>query len=245
MQIFQIKLVFQKQEKYIEKKFYYSILWAVLSLFENDDTIYKNIFKISYSFDNTHLFIFVSILWKQNFSLAINKILQEKWKVFSIDAYKFPLEQLDFNLKVLDLEKIVLNPIDKFELKFLSPTQIRNQNKIFTLPESDRFLFSVLNKFEKIWLNFEINKQEFKKWLRFSVIPKQFNIQTDLVEIKKSKRAGVVWNISYIVYDKNEEYQKILNLVLKLIPYIWIGSGTKLWLWNVVCKYKFSLWKIN
>lgn len=237
MQIFQIKLVFQKQENYIEKKFYYSILWAVLSLFENNDTIYKNILKISYSFDRDHLFVFVSILWKQNFSFAVNKLLSEQWKIFSIDGYKFPFEQLDFNLKVLDLEKIQLNPIDKFELKFLSPTQIRNQNKIFTLPDSDRFLFSVLNKIEKLWLNIDIDKQEFKKWLGFSVIPKQFDIKTDLVEIKKSKRAGIVGNISYIVYEKNEEYQKILNLILKIIPYVWIGSGTKLGLWNIVNKY--------
>jgi hypothetical protein len=71
-------------------------------------------------------------------------------KIFSVDNYKFTLEQIDFNLKVLDLEKLELNPVDSFELKFLSPTQIRNQNKIFTLPEADRFLFSVLNKLEKL-----------------------------------------------------------------------------------------------
>ena len=132
MQIFQLKLIFQKQEKYIEKKFYYSILWAVLNLFENDETIYKNILKISYSFDENHLFVFISIFWKENFSLAVNKLLSEKWKVFSIDWFKFPLEQIDFNLKVLDLENVALTPIEKFELKFLSPTQVRNQNKVFT-----------------------------------------------------------------------------------------------------------------
>lgn len=234
MQIFQLKLVFSKQEKYIEKKFYYSILWAVLNLLENNQQVYDNILKISYSFDQTHLFVIISIYWKENFNLLVSKLLENRQKIFSVDNYKFTLEQIDFNLKVLDLEKLELNPVDSFELKFLSPTQIRNQNKIFTLPEADRFLFSVLNKLEKLWLNFDnIDKKEFKKWLGFSVLAKQFNIKTDLVEIKKSKRAGVIWNVSYIVYEKNENYQKLLDLILKSIPYIWIGSWTKLGLWNV------------
>ena len=233
MQIFQLKLVFQKQEKYIEKKFYYSILWAVLNLFENDKTIYEGILKISYSFDKTHLFVFISIFWKQNFSLAVTKLLSVQWKNFSIDGYRFSLEEIDFNLKVLDLDNVVLKEVEKFKLKFLSPTQVRNQNKIFILPEPDRFLFSAYQKLKNIWLNFDIDDKDFKKWLKYSVLAKQFNIKTDLIEIKNSKRAGVVGTISYIVYDKHEKYQKVLDLILKSIPYLWIGSGTRLGLWNV------------
>jgi len=233
MQIFQIKLFFHKQEKYIEKKFYYSILWAVLNLFENNSQIYESILKISFSLDKEHLYVFISVFWKERFNILLNKLLNLDNKTFSIDNYKFELEQIDFNLKVLDLENISLKTIDKFELKFLSPTQVRNQNKIFTLSSPERFLFSVYQKLKKLGIKFDIDEKDFKKWIGSSVLANKFNIKTELVEIKKSKRAWVVGNISYIVYDKNEQYQKILDLILKVIPYTWIGSGTKLWLGNV------------
>jgi len=237
MQVFQIKLIFKKQEKYIDKKFYYSILWAVLNLFENNTIIYENILKISYSLDKTCLFVFISILWKENFNFLVKKLLDSKQKVFSVDGYKFLLEQIDFNLKILDFEKLKLTTVSAFELKFLSPTCIRNQNKIFTLPSSDRFLFSVYQKLIKLWLNIDLNEKDLKKWLWFSVLAKQFNLKTELIEIKKSKRAGVVGSISYIVYNENKKFQKILDLILKSIPYIWIGSWTKLWFGNVIVRY--------
>ena len=233
MQIFQVKLVFKKQEKYIQKKFYYSILWAVLNLLENDQRIYENLIKLSYSFDKDYLFVFISVFWKENFNLLVSRLLETKEKVFKIDSYEFLLENIDFNLKILDFENITLRPVDKFELKFLSPTQVRNQNKIFTLPVADRFLFSVYNKLKNFWLNLNFDEKDFKKWLGFSVLANKFRLQTELVEVKNSKRAGVVWNVSYVVYDKNEYYQKVLDLILKAISYVWIWSGTKLWLWNV------------
>jgi len=233
MQIFQLKLVFKKEEKYIDKKFYYSILWAVLSFFENNDIVYNSILKISYSFDKEHLFIFISVLGKEKFNLVVNMLLENKKQIFTVDKYCFKFEKIDFNLKVFDLDNIQLSIIDRFSLKFLSPTQIRNQNKIFTLPESDRFLFSVYQKIKKLWLEFDIDEKDFKKWLKYSIIVNKFDIKTDLVEIKWAKRAGVIWNISYIVYEKNEDYQKILDLIVKVIPYTWVGSSTKLWLWNV------------
>ena len=233
MQIFQLKLVFKKKENYIDKKFYYSILGAVLNLLENDKKIYDSILKISYSFDKEHLFVFISVLWKNNFNFVITKLLSQQNKEFSIDSYSFLLEKIDFNLKVLDLLSLNLNEVEKFSFKFLSPTQIRNQNKIFTLPQPDRFLFSGYQKLKILWLEFNIDEKDFKKWLSYSILPKQFDIKTDLVEIKKSPRAGVVWNISYIVYEKNEKYQQILSAILQAIPYIWLGSGTKLWLGNV------------
>jgi len=237
MQIFQLKLVFKKEENYIDKKFYYSILGAVLNLLENDNQIYDSILKISYSFDKEHLFVFISVLWKDNFNLVITKLLSQQNKKFSIDTYSFLLEKIDFNLKVLDFSSLNLYEIEKFSLKFLSPTQIRNQNKIFTLPQPDRFLFSVYQKLKILWLEFDIDEKDFKKWLAYSILPKQFDIKTDLVEIKKSPRAGVVWSISYIVYEKNETYQQILSAILQAIPYIWLGSGTKLWLGNVKTFY--------
>ena len=233
MQIFQIKLVFSKQVFYIERQFYYYILWAVLNLFENNNEIYQNILKISFSFDNENFYVFLSVAWKHVFNQVVSILLEKEWEIFSINSYKFQLTKIDFNFKILDFDNLTLRPIEKFSLKFLSPTLVRNQNKIFTLPVPERFLYSVYQKLKKIWVDPNIEEKDFKKWLSFAVLPKQFNIKTDLVEIKNSKRAWLIGDISYIVYDKNEDYQKILDLILKSIPYIWLGSGTKLGLWNV------------
>jgi len=234
MQIFQLKLIFSKDDKYIKKNFYYSILGAVLGLFENDEKVYNSILKISYSFDKTHLFVFISIYWKDNFNLVVSKLLDIKNKAIIIDTYKFLLEQIDFNLHILDFSNLNLYPIDELNLKFLSPTQVRNQNKIFVLPESDRFLFSVYQKIKRLGFDFWVDEKLFKKWLAYGVIVKEFNIKTELVEIKKAKRAGVVGYISYIVYEKNDDYQKILYLIQQTIPYTWIWSGTRLGLWNTL-----------
>jgi len=233
MKIFKIKLVFSKQEKYIDKNFYYSILWAVLNLFENNSQVYESILKISYSFDKNHLFVFISILNQENFNQALTLLLEQKSKDFSIDNYKFELENIDFNLKVLDVERIKAQDIERFELKFLSPTMIRNQNKIFTLPESKRFLFSVYNKIKILWFNFQIDEKDFKKYLEYAVLPTKFNLKTEKIKIKWSFRAGVVGNISYTIYEKNGNYQKIIYTILQFIPYIGLGSGTKLGLGNV------------
>ena len=232
MQIFQIKLVFSKQASYIERQFYYHILWAVLSLFENDDKIYQNILKISFSFDKEQFYVFLSVAWKQTFNQVVSILLKKQWEVFSINSYKFQLMKIDFNFKILDFDNLTLNPVEKFSLKFLSPTLVRNQNKIFTLPVPERFLYSVYQKLVKLWVFNEENK-EFKKWLQFAVVPSKFNLQTEKIEIKKSFRAGVIGEISYIVYEQNEDFQKILDLILKSIPYIWLGSGVRLGLWNV------------
>ena len=232
MQIFQIKLIFQKQEKYIEKKFYYHILWAVLNLFENNNEIYQNILKISFSFDKEQFYVFLSIFWKQTFNQVVSILLEKQWEIFSVISYKFQLMKIDFNFKIWDFDNLTLNSVEKFSIKFLSPTLIRNQNKIFTLPVPERFLYSVYQKLLKLWVFTEENK-DFKKWLQFAVVPSKFNLKTEKIEIKKSFRAGVVGEVSYVVYEKNEDFQKILDLILKSIPYIWLGSGIRLGLWNV------------
>jgi len=231
MQIFQIKLIFSKQVPYIERQFYYHILWAVLNLFENNNEIYQNILKISFSFDKEQFYVFLSIFWKQTFNQVVSILLEKQWEIFSVISYKFQLMKIDFNFKILDFDNLILNPVEKFSLKFLSPTLIRNQNKIFTLPVPERFLYSVYQKLFNLWIFNEENK-DFKKRLQFAVVPSKFNLKTEKIEIKKSFRAGVVGEVSYVVYEKNEDFQKILDLILKSIPYIWIGSGVKLGLWN-------------
>jgi hypothetical protein len=61
MEIYHLKLVFSKSEKEIKKKFYYSILGAVLNLVDNDQTLYDNITKISYSYNKDNFFVYISI----------------------------------------------------------------------------------------------------------------------------------------------------------------------------------------
>ncbi len=233
MQIFQLKLDFLKSKSFISWKLYYSILGAILNMFENDQEIYESILKISFFFDKEHFYVIVSIAWKESFSKAVSYLLDKNHNFIVIDKHRFLYEKIDFNLKVLDFEKLRLNKVKKFTLKFLSPTQLRNQNKMFILPEPGRFLFSVYEKVKKLWLNFNIDEKDFKKWLWYSVLASRFDLKSELVEIKWSKRAGVIWNISYVVYDENETYQKILSLILQSIPYTWIGSWTRLGLWNV------------
>ena len=236
MQIYQIKLVFSKEDKFISTNLYYAVLWAVLNIFENDEEIYKHILKISFSFTKENFFIFISILWKEFFDKVVSILLELKDKTISINSHKFVYENLSFDLKEFNLENFKPKLVNEFSLKFLSPTQIRNQNKIFVLPTAERFLFSVYTKLSDLGLDFDIDEKDFKKWLSYSVLAKKVDIKTQVAEIKKSKRAWIVWYVSYIVYDKNEDYQKLLSLLLEAIPYVWVGSGVRLGLGNVRVK---------
>jgi len=115
--------------------------------------------------------------------------LELKDKTISINSHKFVYENLSFDLKEFNLENFKPKLVNEFSLKFLSPTQIRNQNKIFVLPTAERFLFSVYTKLSDLGLDFDIDEKDFKKWLSYSVLAKKVDIKTQVAEIKKSKRA--------------------------------------------------------
>jgi hypothetical protein len=73
---------------------------------------------------------------------------------------------------------------------------VRNRNKVFLLPEPERFLYNISTKFlnltkDNILLEdvYKIDLKDYKKWLKDNVLPKKFNIKTKLVTIKRSKRA--------------------------------------------------------
>ena len=241
MQLYKVKLRFSKPVEFIEKKFYYSILWGVLNLVENNLEVYEDILKISYFFSKTDFFVILTIKGQKSFNFLVSKLMNLN-TVLSVDSYKFVFKWIEFDFKVFDLDDLILKPVEEFEIKFLSPTQVRTQNKVFTLPVPERFLFSVYSKLKNLWLKLDIDEKDFKKWLWFAIVPKKFDLHTQVVEIKKALRSGVVWDISYVVYDKNPEYQKILDLILEAIPYVWIWSWVKLGLWNALFANK-KLWK--
>jgi len=229
-------------------QFYYSILGLVLNFFSNDQQVYENILKISYSIKKNQFLIFLSIYRQENFKKVVDYILKNVLKQFSIDWYRLQITGLKFDFEVLDLDKVFdIQPFDKksFWLNFLSPTMIRQRQKVYLLPTSWQFLFSTINRAynqlnvfkEKFDLVFGSEfLKNYKNRLKENVLVKNFNIKTKIVEIKKVPRSWCVWKVSYIVYDfdsVDKKLLKLLNINLKLIPFLGIGSWVKLWLGNV------------
>ena len=143
MQLYKVKLRFSKPVEFIEKKFYYSILWGVLNLVENNLEVYEDILKISYFFSKTDFFVILTIKGQKSFNFLVSKLMNLN-TVLSVDSYKFTFKWIEFDFKVFDLDDLILKPVEEFEIKFLSPTQVRTQNKVFTLPVPERFLFQFI-----------------------------------------------------------------------------------------------------
>ena len=246
--IFLINIDLKVLWNFLKGDFYYDILGFVLSFFENDEQIYNNILKISYIKTKEGLKVQLSIYWKENLKRLLDFLANNKWKIFSLDNIKFSIDYINLDFQIFDLLKQIneIKPLKykSFWIKFLSPTMIRNKNKIFLLPQPERFLLNPLTKLynflkkeglvEKIHLFKNFDFAIYKLWLKDEILVKSFNIKTKIVDIKGSKRAGTIWNVEYIVYkDENEDFLKILNLTLNFVKFSWIGSGTRLGFWNV------------
>jgi len=222
----------------IDSKFYYSILWAFLSIFKNQNNIFNNIISLSPLNKNKNwdYFLIVSIFWKKNFNEIINEIL-EKNKNFTVNKKKFNIKWIEFDFKLFDLDSIEFKDFKKIKLHFLSPTYTKqskgNKEIQNLLPNPEVFILSgirKLNKYFKLDLDFENIKSELKS----NIYVVEFDIKTKVVKIKSWLKAGVVWYINYRISDNlSLETKKLLYLWLHFSNLTWIWSWNKLWMGQV------------
>ena len=228
-----LNLSFEKNNHISKREIYYSILWAFLSLFEDQNEVYQSIVKLSFSLNNNFI-IHVTIQGEKNYNSIITSLLKKREQGISLNGYIFTLTGIIFDFKVLNPQTLVYKEFDTFSLTFTSPTFTRTWNIINMLPLAERFLFSVYSKHSKIlWL--ELNKEQesdFKTWLKHNIFIGKFDIKTAQITIKSWTKAGVIGSCKYYVKAEDNEqhlyYKKILFSVLKIIPFVGIGSSTKL-----------------
>lgn len=226
----------------IKSRFYYSVLWWILNLFANDENIYNSILSISpvmEKFNWDGFFVKISVLWRENFDFIINKIFSSEKKI-SLDWKKFFVKWIDFDFKIFDLKRIKAKNFNSFEIIFLSPTFTKTtlQKKQITniLPSPDVFLFSVYNKFVKIYWDDKEEFNDFKKIIKDNIFISEINIKSKVNQVKKWVKSWIVWRVKYVVLD-DFKYKNFLFCLLKFGEFVWIWSGVKLWFWSVKIKY--------
>lgn len=133
--------------------------------------------------------------------------------------------QLDF--KLFDPKSLEFQPFSSFQLRFYSPTFVRQGKITYALPQADQFLFSVLEKLESYYPSCleGLDKKSFKKWLKRALYTGEFKIKTELLMIKKNKKSGVVGFCTYYLnkeHSEPQEYLQLLYLLLHAIKFLGI-----------------------
>jgi len=232
--IYLLNIQFSKPENTRKSDFYYAILWAFLNLFEDQKKVYDSILKLSFSLDENFT-LYMSIDWDEAYNHIISHILSHPEQEISINGEKCKLKQLNFHFEILDIKNIEYKDFDKFVLTFHSPTFIRQVNITYLLPNPDQFLWSVLHKIIEYY-DIKIDEKGFKNWLKSAIYVWEFDLWSRLITIKGWKKAWVVWYCTYYLKNKeNEDYMRILYLILQTIKFFGMWSSTKLWCWNVGC----------
>ena len=233
-----------------EKSFYYSILGLILSLLENEKFIKDKVLKISYKLltDNI-LEVKIVFFGEDTFKSFVNEVLSKVGNYYDLNGIPVKLRNLNFDFFHLNIEKIKRALEDnklyrKVRLDFLSPTVVRRWRKEILLPLSEVYLINILNKvLQTKYLSDYLgeliegmNNKDFKKWLKFNVLPQRFNIRTVILTLKSWQMVGIRGYVFYWIYNIDNEwliYLKMLKLQSILSPYIWLGSFVKLGLGDV------------
>lgn len=237
--LYLLSLSFEKEEASFlkEEHIYYAILWAFLSLFENDENIYKAILKLSFHHTADTFKINISIHWNDAYNKMIQTLLTQKEPVLSLNTHKMRLKNLKIEFKIFDPNEIEIREFSKFQLRFLSPTFLRHENILYTLPNPEQFLFSSFEKIDTLYTQ-PIDKEAFKQWLKYALYIGEYQLKTKLITIKKSKKCGCCWYVHYYLnpehLQNNKPFYEALYFCLKAMPFVGMGSWTKLGCWNVI-----------
>jgi len=178
--IYLISINFEKSDYIPKNDVYYWILGWFLDIFKDDLNIYDSILKISFSIDSLFT-IHVSINSEENYMNMVNKLLEKKDINISINNHKLKFENLSIDTKIFDTTKKRNLWINKFELRFLSPTFIRNQNNVYTLPVPEKFLFSSWLRCSN-FLDRDIDNKDLKLWIK-----KKHNDLKIFIKYRKNK----------------------------------------------------------
>ena len=232
--LYLLTVQFEKIDQEKKTDLYYSILGAILNLFDNKKEIYDGIVKLSFSLDE-YLNITITIVGTDVYEYIVNTLLKDSQKSISVNRKILQLKQLKFKFETFSPNGIEYRDFDKFVLRFYSPTFVRQQKITHMLPNPSQFLTSVLHKLNTIF-QLNIDENHFKKWLKNTVYVGEFNLSTRLVKIKQGKKAGVVGICTYYLSDKtHEENLRTLYILLQSIKFLGMGSGTKLGCGSVSC----------
>jgi len=214
---------------------YYNVLWIILNLFNENQNVKKSIISISNIYNNLGAWkISISFLWKENFNMAINLLVDTQnininWKIYDI-------KWVDFNFSIFD-NNIEYKNYKNIEITFRTPTIVKKEinwidiNQL--LPNPEVFLISSIRKYIKYY-NIDMDLEKIKNEIKNNVIVVSFDLKTKLFKIKWNNKAWLIWKIKYQVFDDLDfKYKKILYLSLKMTDLIWLWTWNKLWLWQV------------
>lgn len=224
----------------------YAILGAVLNLFHNNEAIYRAIAKLSFSIGEEAFSVMMTIQWETMYNQIVQHLLSNPQQSISVNGIRLSFQELRLDFRVFDLDLIEFKPFSKFQLKFYSPTFIRQGNILYALPQPETFLFSVREKLQNYYPQLQnslSDPKSFKKRLKRAIYIWEFKLKTHLITIKKNKKSWVLGygqyylNPEYLTSDDPENGENIqrLYLILQAIRFLWIGSWVKLGCGNVGC----------
>lgn len=243
-----------KKIKNLDPK-YYSILWVILKIINEDENIYNNItisplwHKKEWEISYCKISIFGQSIYNEFIKIINNNIKQN----ISIDSIPFSIIWYEASKTghIFSLKDEIQNSNSNFvwiKINFLSPTVVK-ANKIYQLfPSSQNYIYSLINKFEKIlW------KDKFFNYFKFNNTPKiQSLLEDGLIEsdysldIEKIFIKGwyIPGNIGWIKYSINKKFdekvfeklKKNLNIFIKASSWTGLWFWTRLWLWQISWK---------
>ena len=240
--LYQLTINFQKAHDWFQKQdAYYAILGAVLNLFHNDEAVYHAICKLSFSISEEEFMVMITINGEKYYNYIVQILMKSPSQELSVNGVLLSFKNIRLDFKIFDPELVEYQAFSKFQLKFYSPSFLRQENIIYALPQPDQFLISVRDKIEHYYPQLQLNleeKKKFKKWIKRAIYVGEFKLKTELIHIKKNKKSWVVGYCHYYLNLEmvdNPEYLHQLYLLLQAIRFVGIGSGVKLWCGNVGC----------
>ena len=171
---------------------YYAILGAVLNLFHNDEAVYHAICKLSFSISEEEFMVMMTINGEKYYNHIVQTLMKSPSQQLSVNGVLLNLKNIRLDFKIFDPELVEYQSFSKFQLKFYSPTFLRQENIIYALPQPDQFLISVRDKLELYYSELQLNleeKKKFKKWIKRAIYVGEFKLKTELIHIKKNKKS--------------------------------------------------------
>lgn len=170
--LYQILLTFTRPANLVHQHVYYAILGAILDLLDSDTEIYQALQKLSFTLPQGKCRVQLVIAGSEAYNKALDLLHTSPKDTISLNGNTLHLQDLELSFSYYSPERITPRKFSKFTLTFHSPTFVRQGNVAYQLPEPSQFLFSVWNKFHKLFPEWDLpDHAAFKKWLKYAIYP--------------------------------------------------------------------------
>lgn len=136
--------------------------------------------------------VMMTINGEKYYNYIVQILMKSPSQELSVNGVLLSFKNIRLDFKIFDPELVEYQVFSKFQLKFYSPTFLRQENIIYALPQPDQFLISVRDKIEHYYPQLQLNleeKKKFKKWIKRAIYVGEFKLKTELIHIKKNKKS--------------------------------------------------------